>query len=51
MARFDNKVALINGGAHGQGAAAAQMLVAGDAMVVTGDRCEVAIDGGWVAAT
>jgi 3alpha(or 20beta)-hydroxysteroid dehydrogenase len=37
MARFDNKVILISGGARGQGAAEARMLVAEGAKVVIGD--------------
>lgn len=37
MARFDGKVVLISGGARGQGAAEARMLVAGGAKVVIGD--------------
>ena len=37
MARFDNKVVLISGGARGQGAAEARMLVAEGAKVVIGD--------------
>ncbi len=37
MARFDGKVILISGGARGQGAAEARMLVAGGAKVVIGD--------------
>ena len=37
MARFDNKVILISGGARGQGAAEARMLVAEGAKVVLGD--------------
>src|SRR5262249_51663183 len=37
MARFDNKVVLISGGARGQGAAEARMLVAEGAKVVLGD--------------
>jgi len=37
MARFDGKVALISGGARGQGAAEARLLVAEGAKVVVGD--------------
>jgi 3alpha(or 20beta)-hydroxysteroid dehydrogenase len=37
MARFDSKVVLISGGARGQGAAEARMLVAEGASVVIGD--------------
>src|SRR5438132_7709324 len=37
MARFDNKVVLVSGGARGQGAAEARLLVAQGAKVVTGD--------------
>src|ERR1700738_2020082 len=37
MARFDGKVILISGGARGQGAAEARMLVAEGAKVVIGD--------------
>ena len=37
MARFDNKVVLISGGARGQGAAEARLLVAEGAKVVIGD--------------
>ena len=37
MARFDNKVVLISGGARGQGAAEARLLVAQGAKVVIGD--------------
>ena len=37
MARFDGKVVLISGGARGQGAAEARMLVAAGAKVVIGD--------------
>jgi 3alpha(or 20beta)-hydroxysteroid dehydrogenase len=37
MARFDNKIILISGGARGQGAAEARMLVAEGAKVVIGD--------------
>jgi 3alpha(or 20beta)-hydroxysteroid dehydrogenase len=37
MARFDNKIILISGGARGQGAAEARMLVAEGARVVIGD--------------
>jgi 3alpha(or 20beta)-hydroxysteroid dehydrogenase len=37
MARFDSKVVLISGGARGQGAAEARMLVAAGAKVVIGD--------------
>jgi 3alpha(or 20beta)-hydroxysteroid dehydrogenase len=40
MARFDNKVVLISGGARGQGAAEARMLVAEGAKVVIGDLRE-----------
>src|ERR1700732_3720268 len=40
MARFDNKVVLISGGARGQGAAEARMLVAEGAKVVIGDLLE-----------
>ncbi len=40
MARFDNKVVLISGGARGQGAAEARMLVAEGARVVLGDVLE-----------
>jgi 3alpha(or 20beta)-hydroxysteroid dehydrogenase len=38
--RFDGKVVLISGGAHGQGAAEARMLVAEGAKVVLGDVLE-----------
>ena len=34
MARFDNKVVLVSGGARGQGAAEARLLVAQGAKVV-----------------
>src|SRR5437868_993217 len=37
MARFDNKVMLVSGGARGQGAAEARLLVAQGAKVVIGD--------------
>ena len=37
MARFDNKVVLVSGGARGQGAAEARLLVAHGAKVVIGD--------------
>ena len=37
MARFDGKVILISGGARGQGAAEARLLVAQGAKVVIGD--------------
>ena len=37
MARFDNKVVLVSGGARGQGAAEARLLVAQGARVVIGD--------------
>ena len=37
MARFDGKVILISGGARGQGAAEARMLIAEGAKVVIGD--------------
>ena len=37
MARFDNKVVLVSGGARGQGAAEARLLVAQGAKVVFGD--------------
>ena len=37
MARFDNKVVLVSGGARGQGAAEARLLVAQGAKVVIGD--------------
>jgi len=40
MARFDGKVILISGGARGQGAAEAQLLVAQGAKVVLGDVLE-----------
>ena len=40
MARFENKVVLISGGARGQGAAEARMLVAEGAKVVIGDVLE-----------
>lgn len=40
MARFDGKVVLISGGARGQGAAEARMLVAQGARVVIGDVLE-----------
>jgi 3alpha(or 20beta)-hydroxysteroid dehydrogenase len=40
MARFDGKVILISGGARGQGAAEARLLVAGGAKVVIGDVLE-----------
>lgn len=40
MARFDGKVILISGGARGQGAAEARMLVAQGAKVVIGDVLE-----------
>jgi len=40
MARFDGKVVLISGGARGQGAAEARMLVAEGAKVVIGDVLE-----------
>ncbi len=40
MARFGNKVVLISGGARGQGAAEARMLVAEGAKVVVGDVLE-----------
>src|ERR1041384_5176642 len=37
MARFDNKVVLVSGGARGQGAAEARLLVSQGAKVVIGD--------------
>ena len=37
MARFDNKVVLISGGARGQGAAEGHLLVAHGAKLVNGD--------------
>src|SRR2546423_8725379 len=37
MARFDNKVVLVSGGARGQGAAEARLLVAQGAKVLIGD--------------
>jgi 3alpha(or 20beta)-hydroxysteroid dehydrogenase len=37
MARFDSKVVLVRGGARGQGAAEARLLVAQGAKVVIGD--------------
>jgi 3alpha(or 20beta)-hydroxysteroid dehydrogenase len=37
MARFDDKVILLSGGARGQGAAEARLLVAQGAKVVIGD--------------
>ena len=37
MARFDDKVVLVSGGARGQGAAEARLLVAQGAKVVIGD--------------
>src|SRR5690349_23033448 len=37
MARFENKVVLVSGGARGQGAAEARLLVAQGAKVVIGD--------------
>lgn len=40
MARFDGKVVVISGGARGQGAVEARMLVAGGARVVLGDVLE-----------
>jgi 3alpha(or 20beta)-hydroxysteroid dehydrogenase len=40
MARFDGKVVLISGGARGQGAAEARLLVAAGAKVVVGDVLE-----------
>ena len=40
MARFDNKVVLVSGGARGQGAAEARLLVAQGAKVVIGDVLE-----------
>jgi 3alpha(or 20beta)-hydroxysteroid dehydrogenase len=40
MARFDNKVVLISGGARGQGAAEARLLVSEGAKVVIGDVLE-----------
>jgi 3alpha(or 20beta)-hydroxysteroid dehydrogenase len=40
MARFDGKVVLISGGARGQGAAEARLLVAEGAKVVIGDVLE-----------
>jgi 3alpha(or 20beta)-hydroxysteroid dehydrogenase len=40
MARFDNKVVLVTGGARGQGAAEARLLVAEGAKVVIGDVLE-----------
>ncbi len=40
MSRFDNKVVLISGGARGQGAAEARMLIAEGAKVVIGDVLE-----------
>ena len=40
MARFDGKVVLISGGARGQGAAEARLLVAEGAQVVLGDLLE-----------
>src|SRR5271165_5166677 len=40
MARFQGKVVLISGGARGQGAAEARMLVAEGAKVVIGDLLE-----------
>jgi NAD(P)-dependent dehydrogenase (short-subunit alcohol dehydrogenase family) len=36
MARFDNKVVIVSGGARGQGAAEARLLVAQGAKVVIG---------------
>jgi 3alpha(or 20beta)-hydroxysteroid dehydrogenase len=42
MARFDNKIILITGGARGQGAAEARMLVAEGAKVVIGDVLDAA---------
>src|SRR5271169_5977645 len=41
MARFDGKVILISGGARGQGAAEARMLVAEGGRVVIGDVLEM----------
>ena len=40
MARFDGNVVLISGGARGQGAAEARLLVAEGAKVVIGDVLE-----------
>ena len=40
MARFDGKVILISGGARGQGAAEARLLVAEGAQVIMGDVLE-----------
>ena len=40
MARFDNRIILISGGARGQGAAEARLLVAEGAKVVIGDVLE-----------
>jgi len=48
MARFDGKVVLISGGARGQGAVEARMLVAEGARVVLGDVLEA--EGGRLAA-
>ena len=48
MARFDGKVVLVSGGARGQGAAEARMLVAEGARVVLGDVLEA--DGERLAA-
>jgi 3alpha(or 20beta)-hydroxysteroid dehydrogenase len=48
MARFDGKVVLISGGARGQGAAEARMLVAEGARVVLGDVRET--EGAALAA-
>src|SRR6202051_339642 len=47
MARFDNKVVLISGGARGQGAAEARLLVAEGAKVVIGDVLDQ--EGGEIA--
>jgi len=41
MARFDNKVVLVSGGARGQGAAEARLLVAQGAKVVIGDVLDI----------
>lgn len=49
MARFDGKVILISGGARGQGAAEARLLVAEGAKVVIGDVLEK--EGNALAAT
>src|ERR1044072_7734294 len=40
MARFDNKVVLVSGGARGQGAAEARLLIAQGAKVVIGDMLD-----------